>query len=103
MMLNNRMDRGTLYKLIMMKWDWDPHTYVCQSELVDVFSASMILGVSVRTLRNWARRRIMPPRQKREKTYYYRRVDIKLLGETIASSNRPAWMALIKRKRPLIR
>jgi hypothetical protein len=93
------MDKSTFYKLIMIKWTWNANEYIRRYELMDVYDASTILGVRLRTVRNWERRMLMPPRQKRGRRFYYRAIDIEHMREVMASEDRPIWMAYVKRGR----
>lgn len=77
------MERRILYRLIGTTWAWNPHKYIDPYELVSISTAAMMLGRSLRTLRKWESRKLMPPRQKRGKTYYYREADIEFFRQLL--------------------
>lgn len=68
------------------KFSWQQmpaHLPLPMAELISAEDAAKLLGFSVRTLTEWGKRELMPPRQKRGKRLLYRVSDIQRLAEEI--------------------
>ena len=83
------MDRFTFWSLIKLNWSFEQHKHIERWEGIEIEAAAIMLGRSVRSLRNWERRKLMPPRRKGGKggkTYYYKKSDIEILNEVLRGS-----------------